>query len=382
MLKTINILAAAAYPWKTGTAILALNRAFYLAQRGLDVRLYVPWIPPDKQELVYGHNRRFDSFKAQEDCMQSYLPGDCPSLGIEFYPATYIYRWGSIVPTCTISGRIRNCDWLILEEPEHLNWKHPWNRYHKRASRVTGIVLTNYSYYFKFRFRYRPHQAWFLNAYNRWLIRYHCDDIILHGNGIPPLANSQNLNTSGIHHSFFQFPIEPDSKKIYFMGKLIWEKGFRELVDLLSTTEIREIDIFGSGFEKEPIAAYAKSKGISFHYKGNSVNPAEDLKGYKIFINASRSDLNCTTTFEALGQGRFVILPEVAGNDTFYQFKNCLAYSSPREFKKQLKYALDHFPEKDEQINSLTWEAATERLLQYYEGTFSKRSVAAPHVRL
>ncbi len=367
MLKTINIVATGAFPWRTGTAILALNRAFYLAQRGLDVRLYVPWIPPADQELVFGDKTSFDSFKEQESCMRSYLQEECPSLGIEFYPARYKSNWGSILPNYAISKRIRDCDWLILEDPEHLNWKHPWNRFRKRASRVTGIVLTNFLYYFKFRFRYMPFIVRTFNHYNRWLIRHHCDDVILHSHAHLPLPTSQYLNTSGIHHSFFHIPMKPDAKKIYFMGKLLWEKGYRELVDLLATTEIREIDIFGMGSEQDVIDAYAKSKGITFHYKGNSKNPAEDLEAYKIFINASRSDANCTTTLEALGQGRFVIIPMVPGNDEFYKFKNCLAYASPQEFRNKLKFALEHSPVKDEQINSLTWEAATDRLLGYYE---------------
>ncbi len=378
MLKTVNIIATAAYPWKTGTAILALLRAFYLAQRGLDVRLYVPWIPPAEQPLLFGQNTRFDSFKAQEDCMRAFLPGDCPSLQIEFYPAKYIEYFGSFLPIgslfpmCVVSQRIRFCEWLILEEPEHLTWLHPRNSFGKRASRVTGIVLTNYLYYYK---SVLPSYMHFIpklfDHYNRWLTKRHCDDIILLGRALPHLPKSQYLNVSGIHPSFFEkkFSGESYSKKIYFMGKLLWAKGFQELIDLLSMSDIREIDVYGAGMDQKAIEVYGDSKGIKLHFQGNSSNPAKDIKDYKIFINTSRSDTICTTTAEALGQGKFVIIPAIPGNDEFYIFKNCLVYSSPQEFIHQLKFAMEHNPEEDSGVYSLTWEAVIDRLLQYYEET-------------
>ncbi len=368
MLKTINIIATAAFPWRTGPAISALLRTFYLAQKGLDVRLYVPWIPVHEQPLIFGKEVCFHSFEEQEECMRSYLPEPhCSSLQVEFYPATYKANWGSILPTCLLSKEIRQCDWLILEEPEHLNWKHPWNRYSEKASRVTGIVLTNYLYYSKHAFPHMPIIPWALNHYNRWLIQHHCDDAITLSNAISPLSNSQPLYSSGIHPSFLETPsVGLDSNKIYFIGKLIWEKGLRELIDLLSITQTREIDVFGIGKDQETINAYAQHKGILLHFQGNSSNPAKDLQDYKIFINASRSEVACTTTAEALGQGKFVIIPDIPGNDEYYRFKNCLVYSTPQEFNSQLKYALEHVPEEDTQINELTWEASTDRLLQYY----------------
>lgn len=371
MLKTINILTTAALPWRTGTAILPLLRSHYLAQKGLDVRLYIPWIPPKEQRLLFGEDTTFASFDEQEACIRDYLPGPrVRSWQIEFYPATYKAPLGSIFPTCPLAKRLRECDWLLLEEPEHLNWLHPWNRYRQRAKRVTGIVMTNYFYYCAQAFPKLPILPWLLERYNRWLMQHHCDDIAILGNVIRPMPKVQTLNTSGIHPTFFQtLPIVSNSQKIYFMGKLIWEKGFRELIDLLATTQTREIDIFGIGKDQPAIETYAQRQGIHFHYQGNSTQPAKDLQDYKLFINTSRSEVTCTTTAEALGQGKFVLIPDVPGNDLFYSFKNCLVYTSPQEFRQQLEFALSHAPVNDPQIQSLSWEAAVDRLLAYYEQT-------------
>ncbi len=311
----------------------------------------------------------FNSSEAQEKCVRSYLPNpDCASLRIEFYPATYVEWLGGILPTCSLPGKVRVCDWLILEEPEHLNWIRPWNRFHKRASRVTGILMTNYYFYAKHTVPNMPFLSWLFDRYNRWLTRHHCDDIIRTSSVYPDFPNSQQFYVNGIHPSFLETPLANlNSNKIYFMGKIIWEKGFHELIDLLSSSKIHEMDIFGPDGDRDAIETYAKSKGIRFHYKGQAANPAIDLREYKIFINTSRSEAICTTTAEALGQGRFVIIPDNIANDWFFKFQNCLVYSSPQEFNHHLKYALGHSPVEDSDIKKLTWEAATDRLLQFYD---------------
>ena len=257
-----------------------------------------------------------------------------------------------------------------MEEPEHLNWLHPWNRYSKRAPRVTGIVMTNYLYYWNHNLPHFPLIPRFMDHYSSWLIRRHCDDILILSNQMDYLPGARLMYSSGIHPSFFQAPpLDPSSPKAYFIGKLIWEKGFKELVDLLSPSPVRTVDIFGAGKDQNAIAAYAESKGITLRFKGITANPAEDLKDYKIFLNPSRSENSCTTTAEALGQGKFVIVPEIPSNDRYYKFKNCLSYTSPKEFARQLDHALAHAPQTDEQISELSWEAAVDRLLRYYYDT-------------
>jgi len=87
---------------------------------------------------------------------------------------------------------------------------------------------------------------------------------------------------------------------------------------------------------------------------------------HKIFLNASISEVLCTTTAEALAMGKFAVIPNHPSNDFFLQFPNCLAYRTMDECVEKLQYALSHDPEPltEEQAYTFTWEAATERLIK------------------
>lgn len=62
---------------------------------------------------------------------------------------------------------------------------------------------------------------------------------------------------------------------------------------------------------------------------------------------------------------KFVVLPEHPSNTFFQDFPNALLYKTPQEFCTLLLYAQSHdpVPLSDDLRHRLSWQAATERLI-------------------
>lgn len=91
-----------------------------------------------------------------------------------------------------------------------------------------------------------------------------------------------------------------------------------------------------------------------------------DIPECTIFLNASVTEVLCTTTAEALAMGKFAIIPKHPSNTFFLQFPNCLAYESLSECVEKLEWALANSPVPltEEYRHRFTWEGATERLFE------------------
>ena len=241
-------------------------------------------------------------------------------LKIVWYPAFYLGGFGSIFPKVDLCNYIPRelVDVAILEEPEHLNWfrapmgdeefgdtsnhtvhgeqatpddnttmdvdasnskpaleasKLGWTH---RFRFVVGIVHTNYEAYAR---QYGVGASLIaapaIGAVSALTIRAYCHQVIKLSDTLPSFAPGKECtcNVHGVRREFLEGkPIdykqlvadtEDESDEtpsaVYFIGKLVWAKGFDLMLDVQDVyrkknREYFSIDIYGSGPEETSIA--------------------------------------------------------------------------------------------------------------------------------
>lgn len=385
--RDIVIITTAALPWMTGTAVNPLLRAVYLAKAGHSVSLFVPWLEsPEDQRVVFPKGTQFASRDDQARVILQWARDQVPDvqLRIRFYEGVYSSEFGSILPLrdiTTMFGDDDPCDVCVLEEPEHLTWFHTGRRWTSLFRFCVGIVHTNYLEYAKKHGVFGPQRALFLNFLNKWVCRSYCHRVIKLSDAVQTLPHSVTCNVHGVRNKFIQIGCDrqgrPFEDGAYFLGKVLWAKGYQQLVELMEdhhkrTEERLPIDFFGAGPDLEAVRArvddnYALSR-VQIH--GVVVDHASEyLQRYKVYVNPSKSDVVCTATAEALAMGKFVVCLKHPSNEFFATFDNCLIYETPEQFSLQLKHALRNEPKplSDEDAYRLSWEAATER---FYDASY------------
>ena len=156
----------------------------------------------------------------------------------------------------------------------------------------------------------------------------------------------------------------------YFLGKALWAKGHRLILDYLKLQrergeEATHVDVFGHGEDLEAIRDEAEAEELLLTFHGPTDHAGRALREYKVFVNPSRSEVLSTTTAEALAMGKYVVLERHPSNDFFAPFRNALMYDTPGEFLLQMRHALATHPAPltAEERRRLSWEGATERFL-------------------
>lgn len=160
------------------------------------------------------------------------------------------------------------------------------------------------------------------------------------------------------------------TKGAYYIGKMVWSKGYKELLKLLHDNQKEltglEVDLYGNGEDSDQVQGAAKKLELDVRvYPGH--DHADPLfHDYKVFLNPSTTDVLCTTTAEALAMGKIVVCANHPSNDFFKQFTNCRTYQDSSGFVKETLKALSEEPAQltDAQMHELSWDAATERFLQ------------------
>ncbi|PIN18752.1 Digalactosyldiacylglycerol synthase [Handroanthus impetiginosus] len=384
----VAIVTTASLPWMTGTAVNPLFRAAYLAKSAKqNVTLLVPWLCRSDQELVYPNNLTFSSPEEQECYIRNWLEervGFKPDFKISFYPGKFSKSRRSIIPAGDTSQFIssKDADIAILEEPEHLNWYHHGKRWTDKFNHVVGIVHTNYLEYIK-REKNGALQAFLVKHINNLVVRAYCHKVLRLSAATQDLPKSVVCNVHGVNPKFIRIgekvAAEKErgeqtfSKGAYFLGKMVWAKGYRELIDLLAKHKKEldgfNLDVYGNGEDAHEVQSTAKRLNLSLNFMKGRDHADDSLQGYKIFINPSVSDVLCTATAEALAMGKFVVCADHPSNDFFRAFPNCLTYKTPEDFVVKVKEAMANEPQPltHEQRHSLSWEAATQRFMEYSE---------------
>ncbi|CAL0310008.1 unnamed protein product [Lupinus luteus] len=384
----VAIVTTASLPWMTGTAVNPLFRAAYLSQSAKQkVTLLIPWLCKSDQELVYPSNVTFTSPEEQEAYIRNWLEervGFKADFKISFYPGKFSKSRRSILPAGDTSQFIpsRDADIAILEEPEHLNWYHHGKRWTDKFNHVVGIVHTNYLEYIK-REKNGALQAFLVKHINNWVTRAYCHKVLRLSASTQDLPKSVICNVHGVNPKFLiigekiaaerELGQKAFTKGAYFLGKMVWAKGYKELIDLLAKhkTDLDgfKLDVFGNGEDANEVQSAARRLDLNLNFQKGRDHADDSLHGYKVFINPSISDVLCTATAEALAMGKFVVCADHPSNEFFRSFPNCLTYKTSDDFVEKVKEALenDPYPLTPEQRYQLSWEAATQRFMEYSE---------------
>uniref|UniRef100_A0A0D6QVP2 Digalactosyldiacylglycerol synthase 1, chloroplastic n=1 Tax=Araucaria cunninghamii TaxID=56994 RepID=A0A0D6QVP2_ARACU len=384
--RNVAIITTASLPWMTGTAVNPLFRAAYLAKTAKqNVTLLVPWLCKEDQKLVYPNKLTFDSPEQQEAYIRNWLEariGFKSDFKLSFYPGKFSKQRRSIIPVGDTSQFIpdKEADIAVLEEPEHLNWYHHGRRWTDKFSHVIGVVHTNYLEYIK-REKNGALQAFFVKHINNWVTRIYCHKVLRLSAATQELPKSTVCNVHGVCPKFLEVgkrvAVDKElgkqsfSKGAYFLGKMVWGKGYKELVDLLAKHKDEldgfNIDVFGNGEDSIEVQSAAQKLKLNMKFHQGRDHADESLHSYKVFINPSISDVLCTATAEALAMGKIVICADHPSNEFFGSFPNCLMYKNSEEFVKKVKEALaaEPLPLSAEEQYRLSWEAATERFIFY-----------------
>lgn len=303
---------------------------------------------------------------------------------ISFYPGKFQKERRSIIPAGDTSQFIpsKEADIAILEEPEHLNWYHHGKRWTDKFNHVVGVVHTNYLEYIK-REKNGAIQAFFVKHINNLVARAYCHKILRLSGATQDLPKSMICNVHGVNPKFLEvgerIAAERESgqqsfsKGAYFLGKMVWAKGYRELIDLFakhkSDLEGFNLDIYGNGEDSHEVQSAARKLNLNLNFHKGRDHADDSLHGYKVFINPSISDVLCTATAEALAMGKFVVCADHPSNDFFRSFPNCLTYKTSEDFVARVKEAMTRDPQPltPEQRYNLSWEAATQRFMEHSE---------------
>ena len=346
--RRIWVVTTAALPWRTGTAVNPLLRALYLT-RGRPkhfVTLVIPWLEDVASRIkLYGAQNSFSvgGQKEQEEWIRRYCRerAHCEeeeeNLNIIFYSAVYQKSFGSIFPTVDICSLIpdNEADVAILDEPEHLNWfrapppdkaeikgetdsdnasiaqavkrKKAEYGWAFKFRWVVGILHTNYSAYMtQYAIGTSIIAAPAIGMLSSIVVRAYCHRVIRLSAVLPTLAPNKEVtcNVHGVRAEFLEQTNvksaagtdesdEGPPPSIYFVGKVMWAKGFDKVLEIqdhfrTANGHYFPMDIYGSGPDEKEIkrAFFGRNGKPSKKPSMESIEPSlseDDVHAAEIF---------------------------------------------------------------------------------------------------
>jgi hypothetical protein len=296
------------------------------------VTLVIPWLSNvEEQARLFGAENTFEEPEHQEKWIRSYCNDrmhcekEARNLCIRFYPAFYHTLFGSIFPTIDICALIPQdeADVAILEEPEHLLWfrappetegldekrkEEALLGWQHKFKHVVGILHTNYESYMK---QYGMGSEFIatpaLLSLSSVVVRAYCHRVIRLSAALPELDNrrEKTSNIHGVRSEFFdsgeKYTPSTTPSPIYFIGKIIWAKGFDKILDVEEAFRKRNgkyfpIDIYGKGSDEEEDSI----KRAMFGREGITDCPSVEKED----INESPTDTNMIQFFGTSGSLR------------------------------------------------------------------------------
>ena len=92
------------------------------------------------------------------------------------------------------------------------------------------------------------------------------------------------------------------------------------------------------------IKAKATDLGLDMDFLGAKDHAEPCMRGYRVLVNPSTSDVVATTSAEALAMGKWLLCARHPENAFFEQFHNALIYSNQEEFALLLRQAMEQEP--------------------------------------
>lgn len=341
----IVVLTTAALPWRTGPSIFSLWHAGGLAALGHRVAYGVPWLAAPSQKRLWGQVL----FQTRDD-QARWLRAEAQRLGVPplpeifFFDGVFSRSMFSIFITEDAFAAAPPARAVLVQEPEHFGWL-PVTSPRRRiaAERVVGIVMTNYGYYI--RRPGRPDRALFatlVERTHRKLMRQFTDVVVplspaLDLRGLEDMV--QQRQVTGVLRAFAEVPpVADETRGVYFLGRLTWDKGGRDLIDAARRLDL-PVDVYGEGPDEAAIRSAATAAGAPLRFRGGTASPWEVMRDYRVFFNPSLSEVLCSTTAEALVAGRHVVLPRCPANEPFYDLPNVHLYDTQAQMDAALRHA-------------------------------------------